>query len=677
MEELLNRLPAMLLVNLFWGSLLFIGFVLLVFARDDARLPRPLRTLGSFALQQQLVLRVLIALASSFALFAVLIIPCYILQLPIVVLAVLYAVVLGAAGGFMLPRWWRALLAKRAITIQYSFPLRAPAVYYLTLLGVGGALAVVGLDYAINAFIGSEAQDGSDAYVHVAKILTLVQQGFSLDDGFFSGIVESRYHVNIVHALYALGAYVTGSSPADVWRYSLGFFRLLVWASFFTVAYHACAYWFKDKGRALFVASVTLIVTFARFSDYFYVANYPNEIVVAWIALLIVGLSLYEAGKIGVMLPLIAAFLATMTHPTYALMTAAFVGLLAAIKLIVQRRQFWLDRRSLLLYGACFGVLMAAPVVTLLFPDRMTDASFSFGYFTTTDIAGLSILKPAVPMTALAIAIWAVCSLGFVSMLYLLRRDTKQLLIVIAILLFFPLIAYNPLTFGTLHEHLPLWMIDRFRTVNLLTFVALGLGTYAVARLAGWAARTYLGQPEARVRALQYAAILVLAAAWSLHWVGTTYRATIKHREQSNAYYAFLDRTEATFAPHLSNNDTVVATLGDSYFVPSAVSIDVISIYEAHATPVAAIADRNKCQERLMKDLSYADLKAVNADYVLLARYDRTAYAKEEAKVAERPYLRHVAQNNDFALFAFDAKQRPDDPGLADKACLAYQKEEQ
>lgn len=669
----LHNLISALLVNVFWISLVPIGFALLMFFGENSKRFGAAGRFALFALRQQIVFRLLLAAAVAFAVFGVVAILCYLTHAPVVMFAVFYVMLLGASLVYMAIRLWRILRAKTEFTFSLAFPLRGPMLFYLTLATVLTAVGAVLFDFAVGNYIGAEVLDGSDAYVHIAKIMTMLHQGFSLDDGFFSTIVESRYHYNVVHALYALGSYVTGLPPAEVWRYSLGFFRVLVWASLFSFAYHICVYWLKNKTHALLVASLAVIVALARFSGYFFVANYPNEIVVPWLVLLVVGMSLYEAGRSGAFLMLMAAFLAMMTHPTYALMAAGFVTLTLVVKAVLQRREFLQDKKSLIMYLSVLGLLVLSPLVSFVFPDRMTEESFSFGPFTTTDIAGYPILTPYVPRLFTEIAILAVCSLGFIGLVYLMRRTAKQLSIILALIIFFPIIAYNPLAFGIISDHLPLWLIDRFKAMNLLVYIALPLGAYMLAHILGWFGKNYFRQPERRMQNLKYLFMLALCCIFALNWIGTTYRNYTKHREPSKHYYAFLERTSNSFGHILKDNKVVVASLGDSYFLPSAVSIDVVAIYDAHATPVADSGSRRECLDHLMKSFDYSSLHAVKADYIVIAKYE-SDFSKTYTKLKSLPYLSKTAENSDFTVFVVDRGQEPAYP--ANKSCEHYQQSE-
>lgn len=670
---MLDKIAAMLLVDAFWFSFILIGYALLTVARTRLAVEGPVQRLAVFCLRQQLILRSIFALGASFVVFGLATVICYVFELPVAVLSIAYGLVLAVSVIWLLLLGYRSLKRRESLTLKVTLPLHRQASFYLMLVTVIAAGLVLVADFAGSSYIGSEAMDGSDAYVHLSKITAIVNQGFSLQDGYFSHIVESRYHVNIVHAMYALGAWTLHMQPSEVWQHSLAFFRLLVWSSFFSFAYYAARNWLKqDRNWSLLLASLAVIAALSKFTGWFFVANYPNQIVTAWMVLFVILLSQYVMRNVGALGLLLTAFLITLTHPTYSLATALFVLLFIALRLLFQRRKFLKSRKDLLVYLASVGILMLSPVVTLLFPDRMTDESFSFGDFATSTIAGLKIFKPGVPQDLTGMAILIVCTLGLAALVYNARKNKDQLLLVLALVLFFPLIAYNPLTFGLISEHLPLWLIDRFRAMNIFMFISFPFGAYAVVKIG---ARIFKGVKisTATRNALQCIVIILLVLAFSAKFIKTTYRSFMFQHNASAGFYGFMDRTHNDFGGILNNNKVVVASIGDSYFLPAVASIDVVAIYDAHATPVADSQSRLKCQEKLIKSFSYSDLRAVNADYVVLAKY-AAEYNADRAKLNKLPYLSKTAENSELAVFAVN-KNMPQTTA-ADKACSQYNRVE-
>jgi len=67
-----------------------------------------------------------------------------------------------------------------------------------------------------------------DHPMHAAKVLELRTFGFTLQDPLSPlPVIESKFHVNSIHLLHAVGSYLTQQEPFDFWYRSARFFRLL------------------------------------------------------------------------------------------------------------------------------------------------------------------------------------------------------------------------------------------------------------------------------------------------------------------------------------------------------------------------------------------------------------------------------------------------------------------
>lgn len=67
-----------------------------------------------------------------------------------------------------------------------------------------------------------------DAEMHAAKIVEIQQVGFTLQDPHSPlAVINSAFHVNVLHLLHAAGSWLTGEPPLEFWYGSAWFFRLL------------------------------------------------------------------------------------------------------------------------------------------------------------------------------------------------------------------------------------------------------------------------------------------------------------------------------------------------------------------------------------------------------------------------------------------------------------------
>ncbi len=67
-----------------------------------------------------------------------------------------------------------------------------------------------------------------DAEMHAAKIVEIQHVGFTLQDPHSPlAVINSAFHVNVIHLLHVAGSWLTGAPPLEFWHESAWFFRLL------------------------------------------------------------------------------------------------------------------------------------------------------------------------------------------------------------------------------------------------------------------------------------------------------------------------------------------------------------------------------------------------------------------------------------------------------------------
>ena len=87
---------------------------------------------------------------------------------------------------------------------------------------VGLVLAAI----ALTVPLGASAQ--SDSFAHSAKIRFIRDVGFYLQDAYSPlAVIETKWHVNVHHALFAIASWAGGAEPLELWFTSAWFFRLL------------------------------------------------------------------------------------------------------------------------------------------------------------------------------------------------------------------------------------------------------------------------------------------------------------------------------------------------------------------------------------------------------------------------------------------------------------------
>ncbi len=646
-------------IQVFWFSVPVLGLGTLLALR------RQFGKSGLWKLLQSYVgLGLLACLAAGFLVMTVVAVPMYLLHLPAIVFTASYCVLLVLAVWFVVRWCWRAIRTHDLIINLKSRALLIALLCFVPLT------AVLLMDYAFSLYVGAQLAEGSDSYVHVAKIVTLLHHGFSIDDGFLAGVAESRYHINIVHALYVVPAQLFGIEPVQVWRWSLAFFRLAQWVALFALFEFVLQELLHRTRRvALRAAAIMTIVTIAFLSarTFLFVANYPDKVVSLWITLFVLLLFVRERLTIsrGVAYALYgAALLITATHPTYALMTALFMMLFTAVRTLVMRQ---LQKAYLLSAAIVVVILMAGPFVTVLFPSRMTDFAFNFGDFSTLHVLHTTILKPYIPGFDFGLLLDSLAFAGYGALLYAVRKNKGLAALVASLLIFLTVTAFDPLFMLAVGKELPLWLVARFGAMNVLAPLGPLLGAFV---LGGYLAKR-VRVPRA-VASIAWTGVAVVVCAVVLQTGKTSYHNFYKATKSiDHGYTDFMLRTAKDLGPVIPNGSMVVANLGDSYFLPATIPVHVVAIYEAHATPVAASTERLQCLGRLQTDLSPGDLAAVKADYVVLAPWD-ARFDRLHMIVQEHDYFHYVHRGPDYLVYKVDRKRLPAEKQSG--PCVEYQR---
>lgn len=87
-------------------------------------------------------------------------------------------------------------------------------------------VSLVLMAVALTAPLGAFAQ--GDSFPHSAKVRFIRDVGFYLQDAYSPlAVIETKWHVNVQHGLFAIASWLTGSEPLDLWFGSAWFFRLL------------------------------------------------------------------------------------------------------------------------------------------------------------------------------------------------------------------------------------------------------------------------------------------------------------------------------------------------------------------------------------------------------------------------------------------------------------------
>lgn len=669
---MLRVFSEILLINAYWFSLPLIGYCLLIVVHEQKQTPAALKQAIASVLERHVFIKAFLSFAFISAIFAIVALVCYLFSLPVAVLAAFYVCLLG----FTLFILGRSVL-RNALKVESTDWLRLRSEFLLAKLAFVLLVVFLVADFLIALYAKSHAVNSADTYVHLSRIVAILSQGFTVESGFFRDVAEGGYHYNLIYALYAIPAQLFNILPFNVWSASFGFFRLLQWMAIFTLADYAWRNWLRDNTRVFFAATLTTILAIALFSPAFFIATYPNQIANAWLILLVIGLSVFEASKLPYIF-VMAAVLLTFTHPTYALMAIVFLCMFMAVRVIFIGKRVLKDSRYLAVMGSTLAILLLGPLRTFLFPNRMTEVGFNVGDFEVIRLGFMTMMKPhfgffAHPFNTM---LFLIGTTGLYALLYYLRKDKKQFSIVLTLILFYPIVAFFPPAFTVLHSILPVWLIDRFMAMNGLTYVSVAMGLYYFFVFVSRQAKTLAVLPVSVKMPSQRTAYLmafIVILCLSLFYLRQPGRFLTQYRAANDHYYDFMTRTYGSFHHVLKGEKMVVANQGDSYFLAAIFPIDVIAVEEGHTTPAADAKHRIQCQKRLLHSMAYADLKSIDAKYVAISKYEED-FDSMKLLADSRPFLKLVAGNTDFLIYSFDSKVTAPSPGEKPyKPCLIYQ----
>jgi len=311
----------------FWTSLLIPGYAVLRRADPDGA---ESGLLGAIALSFLAAATVLSAIA----------IPGYLLGAPLWILSLgIVAFVVWGVVDLTRSRQWRPIGR-----------LLAGA--------VGLELIIVAADMVLGARIGTLL--GADAVVHVGRVRFLLEQGLLNHDQFVAGgFFYPIYHTNLLHALVASSAQVTGVDHAGAWFAGLAFAKLLIvsgaWYAGWAIFRSGAAAWVT----ALFVLGHRGPVSFVL---------YPNQLAPWFLVPLLVGYAVRAAGGKadwrcagGIAA---TSLLIGEVHGLYGVFVAMSVGPALGGWAVVRWWRRAPDRRAAVACAAALAVALPFPAVT-------------------------------------------------------------------------------------------------------------------------------------------------------------------------------------------------------------------------------------------------------------------------------------------------------------------------
>lgn len=491
--------------------------------------------------------------------------------------------------------------------LKPSFKLKSSWLFFLF-------AAVLLFDFILSLKVGGLLSLGTDAWVHLAKINHLLNNGMNINDPYFSQLIDARYHVSLTHPIYAAGSYLTGLTPVIFWKFSLGIFRFLVFLSIYLSAKLVS----KSQSIAYLTAATSVFV--ASFSLRF--ALYPNVLALVWYILFIFGAVRVldnPRDKLARVLLLSTSLAISFIHPGYSLGLFVMALFIVVVSLLMNGHKWDWGKYKWLIWPAL--IASWSPLVSFFLPNNMTEEARLLGEesYEFITVFGTRFLSPLdgytwlsiLSMLVIAIYVWRKCG-----------KKSGLSIVVISAFVLFPLIAYNPVVFPLLNELTPTWFIRRLRFTNFLDLALLaGLAAFILAPYVREKIKSVSGVklPEHLLAVIA----LILIAVPSIPNVKRFYNQRHDNDRAQN-YVESLDDV----LPKSDERVTIVAPESVSYYIPGVANAEVINIDSTHAPPAANYELRASCLGQLLSDDDFVRRSAINAInpryYILWGNYKET-----------------------------------------------------
>jgi hypothetical protein len=431
----------------------------------------------------------------------------------------------------------------------------------------------------------------------------------------------------------------------------------------------------------ILLSALSVLLAMASYSfKWFFIANYPNQLVNVWLILLVICLSFPLRKNIrAIGLAMISlGFLLTMTHSIYSLMAALFVGLFLLTRAILIGRKFFEDKASLAVYLVTMLVLLISPAITKFMPVRLSSKLVNLDGLPTIKLLGMQMMKPDIQNDLLGwtMFIAVILIVSFVLIKLWKSRLRLEWALVFTLSTFYILIAYIPIIFVIFSHFVPVWVIGRFNTMDVLSFLLPTLGLYTIYCIA-----MKLVKAKVSVRTtLCFEKVVIVTLAVLLMIYGaficiSSYRTLLSGNLEKEASYTEMRHVTKDFKNIMVDNKLIVTNASYSYYLASLFNIDVIAVEYGHSALASDGDNRTRCEDYIMKNLNYVDFKAINANYLVVSSFDDM---KDETNLADsKPYLELIEADQYFKVYKFEKDLKPaisDDKPYG--PCLLYQQNE-
>jgi hypothetical protein len=413
------------------------------------------------------------------------------------------------------------------VAYLFSFTIHTVVILYVafTLLGIAAILissrwqnirrfisTIYKVELLIITFVTlSTAPKGSDLFydhqMHVAKILYLRDIGFSLQDPYSPvEVVESKFHINMYHAIHAIGSYLSGKEPLELWSRSAWFFKLLALGGIefltFTIFHNRWSGTIAVLGALWVIASMGGITLPQQVGAY-----------VVFPILLAHVIEFLERRKKRVIIKIVISSLAlSVIHVAYWLLSVLVIIPTLLGWLVWNYRQVGFVSAGTSAIG---GVLVGLPflIITAMQPNYiMVQMGDLFLWETRT----LHMLESwTLHFTSRADYIWMLSTGTMLALLLVLKKNRSKEIVLTSVFVSAFLYMYNPLFYEILMRLIPYWIINRMHRIGEVIAYSVTAGGLA------WMLRRTLRTKTTRMLfaiTVVFASLSVLKSTISLYY---------------------------------------------------------------------------------------------------------------------------------------------------------------
>lgn len=535
--------------------------------------------------------------------------PAYLLNLPVAYLSLAWGAIVLIAFSWMVFNY-RLVLRLFEISVRTVFIEKSSrwlAIIFMLLLI---------FDFALSIIVGGTLSLGNDTWVHLARVNDMLSNGATINDPFFPQHIDSRYHLSLVHLMYASGSWLTNTAPVLFWKFSLGIFKALAYLGIYIISF------FITKSRKLALLASIPAVCLLAYDLYYFL--YPNNITLLWYVGFIISLVLYLSNpldKFFVISLVASTALVSFSHPGY----SAYLIPVTVLSLIILK--FIYKSTKLTNYRFLLLVIFLAtitPTISYLQPNNMSEAAYNYGIdnYQFASVLGLTILNPLRDYYSLTSAVGLTAILWFV----IKHRGLYLTAVTLSVVFLYIIVAYNPFIFEFLADRFPVWFIRRLRFTNYLNYVMVPLGLL----LLGY----FLINLNAKTRSVfsrrggMLYLIPILLIVFNVSNFKKFYDSRIRNDYGGEYALAIKDAL-----PDFKEKTLVVAEEKISYIIPSVVNAEVINIETTHAAPATVYPIRKACLEQLLsQDDSerQSAILALRPEYYLLMSNQLSKFQDKE-----------------------------------------------